>query len=308
MKGTQPHRILVVDDEKHIRDAMTEFLQLSGYEPSMATSAEEALSFIQKHAIDIIITDIMMDGMTGLELTRRVNQRHDIGVIVMTGYSDEYSYEEAISSGASDFVFKPIRFEELVLRIRRVLRERALARERNEMLAKLEILAITDGLTKLYNSRYFYNQLKIETDRSARYNHPLALMLLDIDFFKRYNDAYGHLEGDKVLIKIGKIIQSSLRKMDSAYRYGGEEFTIILPETTAEEAISVAPRIQVGLKKTRFQPADGKLVGITMSIGVTEYCPGEGISTFVRRADRAMYMSKNNGRNRISSLFAKNRA
>lgn len=306
MKGTQPHRILVVDDDKAIRDSMSEFLQLSGYEPSMATSAEEALAFIQQRATDIIITDIMMDGMSGLELTRRVNQDHDIGVIVMTGYSDDYSYEEAISSGASDFVFKPIRFEELVLRIRRVLRERQLARERKEMLAKLETLAITDGLTRLYNSRYFYNQLKIETDRSSRYDHPLALMLLDIDFFKRYNDAYGHLEGDKVLIKIGKIIQSSLRNMDSAYRYGGEEFTIILPETSAEEAVSVAPRIQVGLKKTRFQPAGEKPVRITMSIGVTEYCPGESISTFVQRADRAMYVSKKNGRNRISFLFAKN--
>lgn len=297
-------RILVVDDDEAIRDSMTEFLHLSGYGTGMAASAEDALNLITQQSVDVIITDIMMEGMSGLELTDRVKKEFDIDVIVMTGYSDDYSYEEAIRIGASDFVFKPIRFEELLLRLKRVLNERALTRERREMMAKLEKLAITDGLTKLYNSRYFYAQLKIEIDRSKRYHHPLALMLLDIDFFKDYNDTYGHLEGDKVLVKIGEIIRSSLRNMDSAYRYGGEEFTIILPETSADEAVQVAPRIQAGLKTSPFTPGGRRTVTITMSIGVTQYHPKEDISAFVQRADRAMYMSKNNGRNRISCLPA----
>ncbi len=297
-------RVLVVDDDQAIRDSMTEFLGLSGFHAEMAASAEEALELISRQPVDVIITDIMMEGMNGLELTDRVKKEYDIDVIVMTGYSDDYSYEEAVRIGASDFVFKPIRFEELLLRLKRVLKERSLTRERREMMAKLEKLAITDGLTKLYNSRYFYAQLKIEIDRSLRYHHPLALMLLDIDFFKDYNDSYGHLEGDKVLIRIGEIIRSSLRNMDSAYRYGGEEFTIILPETSAEEAVRVAPRIQAGLKASPFTPGGGPPVHITMSIGVTQYCPQEDISSFVQRADRAMYMSKENGRNRISSLPA----
>ena len=297
-------RVLVVDDDQAIRDSMTEFLDLSGFHTQMAASAEEALEIISRQPVDVIITDIMMEGMNGLQLTDRVKRKHDIDVIVMTGYSDDYSYEEAVRIGASDFVFKPIRFEELLLRLKRVLKERTLTRERREMMAKLEKLAITDGLTKLYNSRYFYTQLKIEIDRSLRYHHPLALMLLDIDFFKDYNDTYGHLEGDKVLIRIGEIIRSSLRNMDSAYRYGGEEFTIILPETSAEEAVRVAPRIQAGLASSPFTPGGGPPVNITMSIGVTQYCPEEDIATFVQRADRAMYMSKNSGRNRISSLPA----
>jgi diguanylate cyclase (GGDEF)-like protein len=303
-KNTLQQRVLVVDDDEAIRDSMTEFLSLSGYHTGMAASAEEALEMICRQPVDVIITDIMMEGMNGLQLTDRVKKEFDIDVIVMTGYSDDYSYEEAVRIGASDFVFKPIRFEELLLRLKRVLKERALTRERREMMAKLEKLAITDGLTRLYNSRYFYAQLKIEIDRSRRYHHPLALMLLDIDFFKDYNDTYGHLEGDKVLIRIGEIIRSSLRNMDSAYRYGGEEFTIILPETSAEEAVRVAPRIQAGLKASPFTPGGGPPVNITMSIGVTQYCPEEDISTFVQRADRAMYMSKSNGRNRISALPA----
>jgi diguanylate cyclase (GGDEF)-like protein len=171
------------------------------------------------------------------------------------------------------------------------------------MLEKLEKLAITDGLTKLYNSRYFFNQLRNEINRSNRYHHPLALMLMDIDHFKQYNDTYGHLEGDKVLVEIGKIIQSCLRRMDSGYRYGGEEFTIILPETTVEEAFSVAPRIQEALQHTAFTPQPNKIVKVSVSIGVTQYIPDEDISDFVQRADQAMYLSKRKGRNMVSALY-----
>jgi PleD family two-component response regulator len=107
-----------------------------------------------------------------------------------------------------------------LLRLRRVLKERRLTQDRIHMLEKLKRLSITDGLTQLYNSRYFYNQLKIEIDRTTRYQRPLSLLLLDIDNFKDYNDNYGHLEGDKVLVRLGQVIKSCLRKMDSAYRYG----------------------------------------------------------------------------------------
>jgi two-component system, cell cycle response regulator len=224
-------------------------------------------------------------------------------VIVMTGYSGDYSYEEAISKGASDFVFKPVRFEELLLRLRRVLKERRLTQERIHMLDKLKRLSITDGLTQLYNSRYFYNQLKIEIDRTIRYQRPLSLLLLDIDNFKDYNDNFGHLEGDKVLVRMGQVIKTCLRKMDSAYRYGGEEFTVILPETEGDEAATVAERIRSAIQKELFNP-EGQTgpVSITISIGVTEF-NREEIALFVQRADRAMYQSKQSGRNRVSCLF-----
>ena len=117
-----------------------------------------------------------------------------------------------------------------------MLNERQLTQERIRMMEKLQKLAITDGLTKLYNSRSFYSQLELEVDRFNRYRHPLSLLLLDIDHFKNYNDTYGHLEGDKVLVRFSQIIKSCLRANDSAYRYGGEEFTVILPETGGEKA------------------------------------------------------------------------
>jgi PleD family two-component response regulator len=142
------------------------------------------------------------------------------------------------------------------------------------MMEKLQKLAITDGLTKLHNSRSFYSQIEVEVDRFNRYKHPLSLLLLDIDHFKHYNDTFGHLEGDKVLVRISQIIRSCLRKLDTAYRYGGEEFTVILPETTCEE-----------------------------SIGVTQYSPEEELSAFIQRADKAMYSSKQNGRNKVTALI-----
>ena len=298
-------RVLIVDDDAAIRESMNEFVDMSGYQSVTAISAEEALSKLAAESVDVVITDIMLPGMDGLELTDRIKKEYDIDVIVMTGYSGDYSYEEAISKGASDFVFKPVRFEELLLRLRRVLKERRLTQERVHMLDKLKRLSITDGLTKLYNSRYFYNQLKAEIDRTSRYERPLSLLLLDIDQFKEYNDNFGHLEGDKVLVRLGQVIKSCLRKMDSAYRYGGEEFTVILPETEGDEAATVAERIRSSVSLEKFFPKDqGEHYTITISIGVTEYIRDEEVAIFVQRADKAMYLSKQSGRNRVSCLFA----
>ena len=210
--------------------------------------------------------------------------------------------KDAINKGASDLVFKPIRYRELMLRLKRVLKERQLSIDRAKMLKTLEKLAITDGLTRLYNLRHFYKQLELEIDRCNRYGHSLALLLLDIDYFKKCNDTYGHLEGDKVLVKLGQAIKLCLRTMDSAYRYGGEEFTIILPETTGKEAKNVAERINASVESERFSTEAGEDFSITISIGVTEYFKEEQLSTFIHRADQAMYKSKAKGRNRISFL------
>ncbi len=288
--------ILIVDDDDTIRYLMKEFMETVGYQAETAAEAQEALHLLEERLFEVVVTDIMMPGMDGLELTEVIKERFDTEVIVMTGYSGDYSYEEAVDKGASDFVFKPVRFEELLLRIKRVLRERHLRKE-------LQKLAITDGLTKLFNSRHFYNQLELEVERARRHDHPLSLLLMDIDHFKQYNDLYGHLEGDKVLAKLGKTVQYSLRRTDSAYRYGGEEFTMILPETTAKEAIPVAVRIKKQISSRTFYPENGGAITITVSLGISQYHTGEKLSDFVKRADKAMFLSKQKGRNRITLLL-----
>ena len=295
--------ILIVDDDAAIREAMHEFIELAGFSVFTASSGEEALELLKTNNIAVVMTDMMMPGINGLELTGLIKKNYDTDVIIMTGYSDKYSYKDAISKGASDIIFKPMHFKELLLRLKRVVKERKLRKERTTILKNLKELAITDELTQLYNLRHFYKQLDMEVYRSKRYKHPLSLLFLDIDHFKKYNDAYGHVQGDKVLIRLGRIIKSCLRTMDSAYRYGGEEFTVILPETEGKEAVVVAPRIRALMEAEKFMPETGKIVKITISIGVTEYCPDERVSSFVERADKAMYIAKQKGRNKVASLF-----
>jgi len=295
--------ILIVDDEEAIRESMHEFLVLAGYKVLTAANAEEAIDLLSDNHFDVVITDITLGEIDGLQLTDFIKKNYTSAIIVITGYYKDYSYEEAVNKGASDFVFKPLRFEELHLRLKRVLKERLLSKERKQMVAELQTLAITDGLTNLYNSRHFNNQIEMEINRSVRYKHRLALLLFDIDYFKKFNDSFGHVAGDKILARIGQIVISLLRTMDSAYRYGGEEFTIILPETSGEEAKTVAKRVRETIGSEIFVPKKGKTISITVSVGVTEYFINEGISSFVQRADKAMYVSKKTGRNRVTSLY-----
>jgi diguanylate cyclase (GGDEF)-like protein/PAS domain S-box-containing protein len=160
-------------------------------------------------------------------------------------------------------------------------------------------LSIIDDLTQLYNSRHFYVQLEREIERSNRYEQPLTLLMLDLDKFKKFNDTYGHVEGDYVLSRLGQVVKRCLRDPDSAYRYGGEEFTIMLPMTTGEEGIVTAKRIQTELRKENISPVADKNIYMTVSIGMAQYKPMEDMKTFVRRVDKLMYQAKKDGRDRI---------
>ena len=160
-------------------------------------------------------------------------------------------------------------------------------------------LSITDDLTQLYNSRHFYAQLKRETERSNRYELPLTLLMLDLDKFKEFNDTRGHVEGDYMLSRLGQLVKRCLRETDSAYRYGGEEFTIILPMTTSEGGTIMAKRIQAELKEEAFPPLLGQKDYMTVSIGLAQYKTKEEIKEFVQRADQFMYQAKKSGRDRI---------
>ena len=167
---------------------------------------------------------------------------------------------------------------------------------------KYRDLSITDDLTLLYNSRHFYHKIADEIDRANRYKRPLSAILLDIDNFKHYNDKYGHLEGDKVLIALGKVIRECLRVTDSAYRYGGEEFTVILPETEGKEAIAVSERIRRRFEAEIFSPRPNERVNKTVSIGASQYEPKEEMRVFIKRTDKAMYVAKGRGKNQVSFL------
>jgi diguanylate cyclase (GGDEF)-like protein len=301
-QDSDPPEILIVDDEDGIRSTLCEIIQQAGYACSGIASGERALEFLENKPVDVVITDIMMPGINGFELTEIIKDKHDADVIIITGYGGDFSYEEALEKGASDFAQKPVRPKELIARLKRVLKERRLIAERRHMEKRLRELTLIDDLTKLFNSRHFFEQIQSEIDRATRYNHPLSLLLLDVDAFKRFNDTYGHLEGDKVLAKLGKIIQGCMRKNDSGYRYGGDEFTVILPMTRGSEGVTVAERIRQEFGAAKFTPEPGQDFKATVSIGITERQVDEGWEGLTKRADKAMYVAKKKGGNQTRLL------
>lgn len=294
------NKILIVEDDKVISKLMHEFLSRSGYQAITTDSAEEAEKILKEEEIHIILTDIRLPGTDGMTFTKNIKKKYNLDVIITTGYSSEYFYEDAISNGASDLIFKPIRLNELMLRINRVIRERSLINERDRMIARLKNQSIRDPLTELYNSRHFYAQLEDEIQRSERYLHPLSLIFIDIDHFKAINDTYGHMVGDQALLLIAKKMQASLRSQDTAFRFAGDEFTIILPETTSDNAKFVADRIRSEMDKESLVIFEKEITKITLSIGIAEHQRNEKKEQFVHRADVTMYAAKNRGGNNIS--------
>ncbi len=294
------NKILIVEDDAVVSKLVYEFLARSGYHAVICHSAEEAEKVLQAEEIHIILTDVKLPGTDGITFTKNVKKQYNLDVIITTGYSSEYFYEDAINNGASDLIFKPIRLNELMLRINRVIRERSLINERDKMIERLKKLSIRDPLTELYNSRHFYAQLEDEIQRSERYLHPLSLIFIDIDKFKAINDTFGHMVGDQALLLIAKKMQTSLRSQDTAYRFAGDEFTVILPETTANNAKFVAERIKSEMDRQSLVILDQEITKISLSIGIAEYQRNEKKEQFVHRADVTMYEAKNRGGNNIA--------
>ena len=298
--------ILIVAAQEDVREILQAALVMAGYQCMTAANGFEALDRLSENTIDVVITDMKIPSMDGLELTAQIRKMYDADVIVMAGFSDDCTFEDIITKGASELLFKPVNISELYMRIKRVLREKTIILERNAAIQKLreseqyyQELSTTDGLTKIFNARQFYSTLRTEIERSRRYNHPLAVLMLDIDDFKKYNDTYGHLEGDKVLVRFAEIIKDCLRQSDTAYRYGGEEFAVILPVTTGEQGVNAAERVRTMLRTEIFKPRSGSKVRVTVSIGAAEYLKDEDMMDFLRRADQNLYVAKAAGKDQV---------
>lgn len=286
--------ILITDDDQSIREMLFDMIQIFGYDCNVASKAEEALKILDEGKFSIVISDIKMPEIDGISLTKLIKERYpEIDVVIITGYDTEYSFKDVIKAGASDFVTKPFGVDELEAKLNRIIREKNLKRELKERNEDLRRLAIRDSLTGLYNQRYFYTELEKEVERSRRQKHFLSLVLFDVDNFKSYNDTYGHLEGDKVLKKIGEVVQLSIRKdVDSGYRYGGDEFAVITPETDQQQSAKIGERI-----RRDFEEAGFSLV--TLSVGVAEFDGSLETEMLVKHADEALYRAKGAGGNQI---------
>jgi len=270
--------VLVVDDEEFVSEPIVGMLKHLGFQAESVNNGYEALKALKEKPCTFLLTDIKMPGMNGLELIQRTKDEYpQVTTIAMTGYYMDYSWVDVVNSGASDFINKPFGIEELEAKIRRVITERNLKQE-------LRRLSITDSLTGLYNQRHFYARLRDEIIRAERQKHPLALIFLDLDDFKQYNDTRGHLAGDKLLQKVGSIINTKIRQgVDSIYRYGGDEFAIILIETDLDITKTIRERIETSIREE---------CNLGVSIGYAQLSHGLSPEEFMREADNRLYEAK----------------
>ncbi|MGE5838553.1 MAG: diguanylate cyclase [Deltaproteobacteria bacterium] len=275
--------ILVVDDDQRVCEVLKELLGALQFPTECALSGAEALKMLKDKPYTFLLADMKMPEMNGMELIRRSREAFPgVNVIAMTGYAEEFKYVDIINASASDFVKKPIDIAELEAKILRCITERDLKKE-------LSRLSMTDSLTGLFNQRQFYIRLKEEMVRSTRQRHPLALILMDLDSFKEYNDKHGHIAGDQALKDVGKAILRSIREgVDSGYRYGGDEFAIILIDSDILIAEEIGKRVSMAIQ-------DGG--ELSASLGYAVFDESMNLTDFVRLADTNLYQSKTEARN-----------
>lgn len=287
-------RLLIVDDDPLILELLGLFISSFGYEFDSASDGAEALEKIAEKNFSLVITDMIMPRLDGMQLLQQIREKNpEISVIVVTGHTGTFSYTDVIRAGASDFISKPFNSDELEAKINRIFREQEIVRE-------LEYLSTRDPLTDLYNRRSFDEKLKDEAYRADRQGYPLFLALLDVDLFKEYNDSHGHQAGDEVLRCVGTLLRKYIReKVDAAFRFGGDEFAIILPQTEEAEAHLITKRVHENYLQLCGRGTTSLSIGLARFVRDPEQSREKDLLDLVKRADKALYRAKDGGRNRI---------
>ncbi len=304
-------KLLIVDDDAATRAFLSLAMQRDGHQVVEARTGEECLAVAQQDYQDIVLLDAQMPIMDGFTCCAEL--KATLGdtcppVIIITGLADKKSVDRAFSVGAIDYATKPIHMAVLRHRVRQVLKERELRNQLaaiNQQLAaanrELQKLARIDSLTQVANRRYFEEMLEREWNRLARSQEPLGILLCDLDFFKQYNDTYGHLAGDRCLKDICSALKHSVqRPADLIARYGGEEFVVLLPNTDIPGTLAVAERIHQVIRNMAIPHVGSQTSDtVTMSIGAAAMIPdlSHHPAKLVDIADRALYSAKHRGRN-----------
>lgn len=308
-------RLLVIEDDVELLDALRDTLHNEGFEvvgfadPALARDALRAGEF------DLLLSDLMMPGTDGIQLLEQALRIDPALVgVIMTGQGSIPTAIEAMRAGAVDFILKPFQRQQILSALDRAMSVRRMKVENDrlrreverleaervrlleETNARLTALATTDPLTGLANRRAFDEALAREVALAERGVHPVSLVVLDVDHFKGFNDTFGHQVGDEVLRQVASAARGCCRATDLATRFGGEEFTVLLPATNLDGAIALAERIRqaVAVGPWSLRP-------VTVSAGVATLVSGEDTAGLIEAADRAMYRAKRNGRNRVES-------
>jgi two-component system cell cycle response regulator len=296
-------KILIVDDSKLIAHVAKTILVNRGHEVILAQDGQAGLEAAKSSQPDIILLDLIMPVMDGYEVCGHLQadkNTKEIPIIMVTSKAETADKVKGLQMGALDYVTKPFDEAELVARVNIHLRLRELYQAVQEQNKLLQEMANRDGLTGLYNHRYFHEQLSQDFLRAKRYHEDLSCVLLDIDYFKKFNDTYGHQTGDVVLKALAYVIERSIRDSDLAARYGGEEFALVLYHTNKSAAYEVAERLRQMVESHEVQHNDN-LLRVTISAGIATF-PHERVhdsKELIEYADQALYKAKENGRNRV---------
>ncbi|AQT60587.1 diguanylate cyclase [Cellvibrio sp. PSBB023] len=309
-------RLLIIDDDVSAIRVLSKVLGGLG-EIRFATSGEEGIQLAVEKLPDLILLDAEMPGMSGFDVCKSLKSDstlQHVPVIFITSHTESEMEEAGLLLGAVDFIGKPIRPAIVAARVKTHLNLKL-------ALDRLNHLAQTDGLTGLANRRALDTAIQKEWFRCRRSKRPMSLLLLDIDYFKKYNDTYGHLAGDDCLISVAKLLLSSVnRSVDMVARYGGEEFALLLPETDACGAVEIAEKIIANIRALALPHAVTDNGIVTLSIGIASFCSSSrcwdnagkedrnhttnphSATDLLDVADRALYTAKHAGRNRYSFL------
>lgn len=308
--------ILVADDELAIRSLVAEILEDEGHEVTVAEDGKDALQKFRFGWHDIVFSDIRMPQMTGIELLAEIKKiNENTQFIIMTSHASIENSIEALKQGAFDYILKPFEDLEVVVdAAKRAMANLSAIRKQKYLLTRLSrqneelgtlnrkfrVMAISDGLTGLFNHRHAQDRLVEEFDRAKNFGRDLSVLFMDLDHFKYYNDSHGHQAGDQILQLLGAILKEMAGDSDVVARWGGEEFIIIAPETDADHACTLAEDIRLRVAEYDFPHAGNQPLGrISVSIGVaTTSATIADVESLVRQADNGAYHAKETGRNR----------
>jgi diguanylate cyclase (GGDEF)-like protein len=293
-------KILIAEDQAPTALFLRRILERMGHEVTVAADGTEAWHLVQNGDAQLLISDWVMPGLDGLQLCKRIRvsvQVRYLYVILLTSRDRREDKLEGLRAGADDFLVKPPDPDELAVRLEiagRIVNVHERLAHQNARLAEL---ATTDELTRVKNRRQFREDLETHVSMSVRNGLPLSVIMLDVDRFKQYNDAFGHPAGDAVLQAVASILRAEVRDHDVVARYGGEEFVILLPSTGAEPARVVAERLRAA-----FVAHSWPLRPVSASFGVATAFPQgpAAATTLIDQADEALYVSKRSGRNRVT--------
>lgn len=284
-------RVAILDDSPIILKVVHRILEMNGFRfADFYVTPRELVESGKTY--DLYLVDMVLPELTGDKVISEIRSHQPNTIIIgMSQFTGEKSITSLLMAGADDYIHKPFDAASLISRIKINVRS-------YQYKKRLELMAVTDGLTGLYNHRFIFERLEEEIAKVARYGRPLSIIMLDIDNFKQVNDTFGHRAGDEVILSAAHAIMASLRKTDVAGRYGGEEFLVLLPETDLKAAHIVAEKIRNTVALLQFETKD---LAVTISAGVAEAEKGESFEALINRADAKLYTAKRNGKNRVES-------